>query len=250
MMKIGFRSKICWLILLAIPTGFAAAAEEGVDSGLRPHLNGEPTVVDVGFYLIDVTKIDGAAQSFTADLFMLLRWKDHRLASAEGGRRLAVDDVWSPRVQILNQRSIDMTFPEQVDVTADGTVVYRQRFFGEFSSRLDLHDFPMDRHTIGFQLVVPGYSREEVALVAPTEESGAVISPSLSIVDWAIGDFVSRIQDLEVSPGGRKITGFVGEFTAHRYIGFYMSKAVLSVAIIVFMAWIVFWIAPKNIAPE
>ena len=245
-----FRSTICMLALLAIPAGFAATADEALDNGQRPQLNGEPTQVEVFLYLIDVTRIDGAAQSFTADLFMMLRWHDQRLASAAGSRRLALATVWNPHLQILNQRSIDTTFPEVIEVTADGTVTYRQRFFGDFSSRLDLHDFPMDRHTLGFHLVVPGYGRDEVALVPPTDGTGVLSSQSLSIVDWDIGDFVSRIEDLEIVPGGRSISGFVGEYTARRYLGFYLSKAMLSVAIIVLMSWIVFWIAPKNIAPR
>ncbi len=244
------RSTICVLALLTTAATFAVAADETLDNGQRPQLNGEPTRVEVFLYLIDVTRIDGAAQSFTADLFMMLRWHDHRLASAAGNRKIALAEVWNPNVQILNRRSADTTFPEEIEVSADGTATFRQRFFGEFSARLDLHHFPMDRHTLGFHLVVPGYDRDEVALVAPTDGPGAIRSPSLSIVDWDIGDLVSRIEDLQVIPGGRSISGFAGEFTARRFLGFYLSKAILSVAIIVLMSWIVFWIAPKNIAPR
>lgn len=244
------RFTLCLMSLLTILVGLGAAADVPGESGERPHQGGEPTTVEVVFFLIDVTEINGAAQSFTADLFVKLRWRDRRLASPAGARRLAVDEVWNPRLQIMNQRGVETTFPELVDVSADGTVEYRQRYVGEFSSRLDLHDFPMDHHTLGFHFVVPGYGRDGVELVAPHDEPAAMTSPSLSIVDWEITNFGGRPGDFEPVPGGPSIAGIAAEFQARRYLGFYMSKAVLSVAIIVLMSWTVFWIAPKNIAPR
>lgn len=244
------QTLLCAVLLLAASAVFPAGAGEFSGSGQRPHLNGEPTRVEIGLYLIDVIAIDGASQSFTADLFMMLRWRDHRLASPNGTRRVGLDEVWNPRVQILNQRRVDTSFPEQIDIGEDGTATYRQRFFGEFSSPLDLHDFPMDRHTIGFHVVVPGYGRDEVELVGAEGEPATIIRSPLSIVDWEIRGFTSRISDLELTPGGRSIAGVAAEFEARRYLGFYASMAVLSVAIIVFMSWIVFWVDPRNIAPR
>lgn len=238
------------IALLMLAAGPRAGAEQIDDGFQRPQLNSEPTRVEVSLYLIDLTTIDGANQSFTADLFMLLRWQDHRLASAGGSRKAAPDGVWNPGVQILNQRRVDTTFPELIDIDADGTATYRQRYFGEFSARLDLHDFPMDRHTIRFHLVVPGYGRDEVSLVAPDDGAAALISPTLSIVDWKIDSFVAYAEDLQVEREGRSIAGWVAEFSAQRFLGFYMSKAVLSVAIIVLMSWAVFWVHPKNLAPR
>jgi hypothetical protein len=220
-------------------------------TGTRPGAAGQPLTLQGTLFLLDVSKIDGADQSFTADVFMMLRWKDKRLASAtEGTRRLPVGSIWNPRVQIINQRRIWKTFPESVDIAPDGTVVYRQRYYGQFASALDLRDFPLDRHRFMLQVVVPGYGPEEIEFVPFTEEFGIGRSPDLTVPDWSIGSLELRTAPYAVIPGGREIAGLEGAFEARRHLGFYVGKAFVSVAIIVFMSWVVFWLGPEHVGPR
>ena len=206
-------------------------------TGTRPGVDGQPLTISGTLFLLDVSKIDGADQSFTADVFMMLQWRDERLASAaEGMRRLPLKNVWEPRVQIINQRRIWKTFPEEVDVSPDGVVVYRQRYFGQFASALDLRDFPLDRHRFRLQLVVPGYGPEEIEFVPITEGFGEGRSPEMTVPDWSVGPFELRTAPYAVIPGGREISGLEGAFEARRHLGFYIGKAFVSVAIIVFMS--------------
>jgi len=220
-------------------------------SGTRPGVDGQPLTISGTLFLLDVSKIDGADQSFTADVFMMLRWRDERLASAvKGMRRLPLGSVWNPRVQIINQRRIWKNFPEEVDVSPDGTVVYRQRFYGQFASALDLRDFPLDRHRFMLQLVIPGYGPEEIVFVPTTEGFGEGRSPDMTVPDWSVGPFEMRTTPFAVVPGGREIAGLEGVFEARRHLGFYVGKAFVSVAIIVFMSWVVFWLGTENVGPR
>ena len=220
-------------------------------TGTRPGVDGQPLTISGTLFLLDVSKIDGADQSFTADVFMMLQWRDERLASAaEGMRRLPLKNVWEPRVQIINQRRIWKTFPEEVDVSPDGVVVYRQRYFGQFASALDLRDFPLDRHRFRLQLVVPGYGPEEIEFVPITEGFGEGRSPEMTVPDWSVGPFELRTAPYAVIPGGREISGLEGAFEARRHLGFYIGKAFVSVAIIVFMSWVVFWLGPQHVGPR
>jgi len=220
-------------------------------SGTRPGVGGQPLTISGTLFLLDVSKIDGADQSFTADVFLMLQWQDERLASAaEGMRRLPLNNVWNPRVQIINQRRIWKTFPEMVDVSPDGTVVYRQRYYGQFASALDLRNFPLDRHRFGLRLVIPGYSPEEIEFVPNTEGFGEGRSPNMTVPDWSVGPFEMRTTPYAVIPGGREIAGLEGVFEARRHLGFYVGKAFVSVAIIVFMSWVVFWLGPEHVGPR
>jgi hypothetical protein len=220
-------------------------------TGTRPGVEGEALTIEGTLFLLDVSKVDGADQSFTADVFMMLRWRDERLASeVEGLRRLPIGSIWNPRVQIINQRRIWKTFPESVDVAPDGTVVYRQRYYGQFASALDLRDFPLDRHRFAVQLVVPGYGPEEIEFVPSNEEFGIGRSPEMTVPDWSIGPFALQTAPYAVIPGGREIAGLEGNFVARRHLGFYIGKAFVSVAIIVFMSWVVFWLAPEHVGPR
>ena len=168
--------------ILSVVSSPAVGSEEL--SGTRPGAEGQPLTIEGVLFLLDVSKINGADQSFTADVFMMLQWRDERLASSSPGiRRQSLASIWNPRVQIINQRRIWKTFPESVDIAPDGTVVYRQRFYGQFASALDLRDFPLDHHRFTVQLVVPGYGPEEVNLVPSAQALGDHRSPTLTVPD-------------------------------------------------------------------
>ena len=243
--------KMSFLSLLLLSTMNVAAAGADELAGTRPGPEDRPLTMKGTLFLLDVSKIDGADQSFTADVFMMLQWKDERLASeADGLRRMPFDSVWNPRIQIINQRRIWKTFPEEVDVSPDGTVTYRQRYYGTYSSPLDLHDFPLDHHPFRLQIVIPGYSPEEIEFVPISEGFGEGRSPEMTIPDWSIGEFEIRTAPWAIIPGGREIAGLEGVFEARRHLGFYIGKAFISVAIIVFMSWVVFWIGTENVGPR
>ncbi len=238
------------LIAFITVASLTVASETAEGSGSRPNPDGQPTEIRAAVYVIDVSQIDGARQEFTADVFLLLRWNDPRLADGLAGvRRIPVDQVWNPRIQILNQRGVSLGFPELVDVEPDGTVMFRQRYFGQYASPLDLREFPLDQHTFAIRFVVPGYSPDEVELTGDPIFSGGP-PPRYSIPDWTLTPTRLRLEPFAVVPGGPQIAGMVAEFDARRHLGFYVGKAFVSVAIIVFMSWIVFWIEPQNVAPR
>ena len=245
------KLSIVSLLLISTMTVAAAAAEADELAGTRPGPEGRPLTMNGTLFLLDVSKIDGADQSFTADVFMMLRWKDERLASdTDGLRRVPLDSVWNPRIQIINQRRIWKTFPEEVDVSPDGTITYRQRYYGTFSSPLDLHDFALDHHPFRLLDVIPGHSPEEIEFVPISEDFGDGRSHEMTIPDWSIGEFEIRTAPWAIIPGGRQIAGLEGVFEARRHLGFYIGKAFVSVAIIVFMSWVVFWIGTENVGPR
>lgn len=241
-----FTTTVLTVCALALPYVDAAAGPT-IDTA-RPDPGSGPTRVEVALYLVDLIEIDGVSQSFTADLFVIAQWRDPRLASPDGAtRRLDLDDVWNPRLQIVNQRAIRTGFPESVDVAPDGTVTYRQRYFGDFTARLDLREFPMDRHTIGFSLATPGFTPDDIEVVAADQVGGAARATELSIVDWSVGEFSAVPRPYDVGATGRSVAGLVGELEIARKLGPFISRAFLSVAIIVAMSWVVFWIDPKHV---
>ena len=249
-MKTTIPSFIIIIVFLAASMA-SATVPDGV-SGTRPNAGNAATEVSVGLYLIDVSRVDGADQSFTADLFILLRWHDPRLEGVfEATQRVPLETVWNPRLQILNQRTISTTLPEQAEIAPDGTVITRQRYFGTFSAPLDLHDFPLDKQRFSIRLVVPGFAPGEVRLVAVSADlAGEMRSPTFSIADWDLGAIDAGPEPYRVTAGGREISGYLLAFDGRRHIGFWAGKAFISVLIIVAMSWIVFWIDPKHVGPR
>ena len=114
----------------------------------------EPVPVSVGFLLIDVHDIDGASQSMRVDFSVHLSWKDESLAGKwPRTHTLDVSETWVPDVLVLNDLSLSRKRRERVEVEPDGTVTWRQRYFGDIAVGMYLKDFPADRHTLDIRFV-------------------------------------------------------------------------------------------------
>ncbi len=113
----------------------------------RPNADSGPTEISVGMWVVDISSIDSAQQTFTAEIAVVLRWKDPRLAhTGKGIVRYPLEQIWHPRVSIVNEtNSVSRRLPESVEVESEGTVTYRQRYVGAFTQPLRLRSFPFDR---------------------------------------------------------------------------------------------------------
>src|SRR6266436_1530957 len=154
----------------------------------RPAPGNGPTQVSVGIWIVDISNIDSAQQNFTADIAVVLRWKDARLSHIGTGlTHYALDQIWTPRVGIANETSsVVRKFPESTEVEPDGNVLYRQDF--------------------GIQFVAIRYQPNEVTFV-PDENwirdgvrQAAGISPSVTLADWAIERWDAKASVYALTP--------------------------------------------------
>src|ERR1700675_289787 len=154
------------LILFAMSIQLARSAEAPALIE-RPQAEAGPTRVSVGIWMVDITNIDSAQQNFTAEVAIVLRWRDPRLTHTGNGIvRYPLEQVWHPRLAVVNEtNSVSHQFPEAVEVEPDGTVNYRQRYAGAFTQPLRLQSFPFDRQTFRVQLVAVRYRPDEVKFV-------------------------------------------------------------------------------------
>jgi len=240
------RTARFWLLAAAVAL-LVAPASASAQYG-RPTT--EPTTVEIAVALLDLERIDDATQGLSASVFFVARWNDPRLAhdGPEVDRR-DLDDIWHPRLQVVNRRQVSLTLPETVEVTPDGTALYRQRLLGQFSQRLDLGDFPLDRQTFAIQLVAVGYSQDEIVF-APLPEIPSGVVPEVAISDWKILGSHAEGRGYQPMASVRPTAGYVLEFEAERNVGYYMSKIILPLLLIVAMSWLVFWIDPELAAPQ
>jgi len=244
--------------LVAIASGMAsgplsAACEVPPElTAVRPDPDGTPTEVTIGGYLIDLQAINDSEQSFEADLFLSVTWKDPRLVSdampsSVVGCRLPLETVWNPRVIFVNERSVARLFDEKVTVSADGTVEYLQRLQGEFTTPLRLRDFPFDSHELKFEIVSRGYQPEEVTFVP---EGGGGNLAELTISDWEVGAAYPEVKPRYIEPRDWYLASVTFHLPVKRRLGFYLMKTFLPLTLIVCMSWAVFWIKPGLLPPQ
>src|SRR5678815_2798984 len=87
----------------------------------RPNADSGPTQISVGIWVADISDIDSAQQTFTAEIAVVLRWRDPRLAhTGKGIVRYPLERIWHPRVSIVNETdSVSRKLPESVEVESD-----------------------------------------------------------------------------------------------------------------------------------
>jgi hypothetical protein len=249
-MMIALRRFVLVAAVLAGSIHFAYGAETPTLIE-RPDAKSGPTQISVGIWIVDITNIDSAQQSFTADIAVVLRWKDARLAhTGTGVAHYALDQIWTPRVSIANETStVVRKLPESVEVEPDGTVLYRQRYVGSFTQSLRLQSFPFDRQAFRIQFVAIRYRPDEVAFVPDEDwvrdglQQAAGISPSMTLPDWTVEKWDARARLYALTPR-MQYSGYVFEFTASRNVEHYILKVILPLVLIVMMSWAVFWIEP------
>jgi hypothetical protein len=213
-----------------------------------------PTKVEFYIFVVDIDEIDGAAQNFTANIYLRLRWHDRRLASPGASpREMPLGDVWDPRALLANlQGLVTKSLPDVVHVDGDGTVTYYQRYTCKLSQPLLLQDFPMDTHVFTIQFAAAGYAADELTFVPDVTEragvriEGGAMADRLSLPDWQVLGHTTSTAAYQPIPGANA-PGFAFEFTARRYLAYYIWQIVLPLAMVVVMSWTAFWLDTKDV---
>ena len=182
--------------LLLIITQFSTAlGAQGLESkdlrlvGERPNPPGVATPVTMGIFLFDIDQIDDVNQRFGVDMFMAVTWNDPRLALPEDERNgqkrsLPMNEIWTPRGMIVNDRGLSAQLPRIADVDDLGNVVYRQRLSGELAVALELREFPFDKQRLPIDFISYIYSPDEVSLSLNTDISAD--AGSFSAAGWRL----------------------------------------------------------------
>src|SRR5437016_12582858 len=213
----------------------------------RPRAQDGPTQVSVGIWIADITSIDSAQQSFTAEIAVVWREKDPRLAHAgHGVVRYPIEQVWHPRIAVVNEtNSVSRKFPDLVEVEPDGRATYRQRYAGAFSQPLRLRSFPFDRQTFRLQFVAVRYRANEVQFVPDQDwidnglKQAGGIATSIALPDWTIESWNTKAPSYALAPGF-EYSGYAFEFTASRNGQHYVWKVILPLVLIVIISYAVF----------
>lgn len=244
---------LCCLLFLAVsvtvPTSAQEKSQEEYLAEVRPGEGDQKTPVNIGIAVVDIDNIDGAQQSFVANFAVSAQWKDPRLAEETVSvRTMDLDKIWSPNLQILNQQKLFKTFPEKVEVSPDGTVIYRQRYWGTLSYPMNLKEFPLDQHSLQIKIVSVGNNAEDIDFTIAEDRTG--MADVLTVTDWDVLGWEAFTESIIVGPKLPVLPGVVFEFEAKRQVNFYIIKVLIPLIMIVFMSLIVLFIDPVHVGPK
>jgi len=197
--------------------------------------------VAVGLLVVDLAELDEAKEELAVDFLLSVAWKDERLAASNRGGSLEncvvhLGDVWHPELQFVNRRSLQKDRADDlVDVDAEGNVSYRQRFYGRFSTPLQLRSLPFDRQVLPLRIAA-SYHPEDVQLI-PAAITG--LYPQADLPGWTIESFETSVSTESIESLGT-FPVLESTFTVRRKLGFHIWRIFLPLAFITFMAWSVF----------
>jgi hypothetical protein len=248
------RILVAVLVAMSIQLARSTEAAAVID---RPNADSGPTQISVGIWVLDINKIDSAEQTFTAEVALVLRWKDPRLThTGSGVVRYPLEQIWHARAGIANEtNSVRQRFPESAEVEPDGTVLYRQLYTGAFTQSLRLQSFPFDRQTFHVQLVAVRYQPDEIRFVPDQDwirnglKQASGIAPKITLPDWTIEEWETKPLTYALAPG-LQYSSYAFEFTASRNVQYYILKVILPLVLIVIMSWAVFWTDPVNASAQ
>lgn len=244
------QAGLALVLLLAAAVAAAQSSSYAADNtATRPNAGGEPEQVTLRLGLLDIVEVDDREQVFIADLFVEMGWRDARLASNEGATGLhtvSLDDIWTPRLTVVNSRGLDMLLPNVATVDGQGHVTARQRLTGRLGVELDLRDFPFDKQRLPIEVVSYQYSQDELEFTADSEMIAKL--DEMSGNGWVFEaldpePFVYRMQD-----GGRGVSGLVFAVSAEREAEYFVLTIALPMTVILFLAWMVHWL-PGDVIP-
>ena len=135
-----------------------------------------------------------------------------------------------------------------VEVTHDGTVKSVQRFIGQFSSHLDLKDFPLDSQTLFFTILSGGYTPQEVLFVVDPATTGQ--RDRFTMAEWSIEAGTAIIDSIYIAAQNRSLSRVDYRLQVKRHTGYYLWKILVPLCLIVVMSWAVFWIDPTELAAQ
>ena len=238
------------LIVTQFSTALGAQSLESIDLRLvaeRPNPAGVATPVTLGIFLFDIDQIDDVNQRFGVDMFMAVTWNDPRLALPEDERNdqkrsLPMNEIWTPRGMIVNDRGLSAQLPRIADIDDLGNVVYRQRLSGELAVALELREFPFDKQRLPIDFISYIYSPDEVSLSLNTDISAD--AGSFSAAGWRLKILEPEYGEFTIPAIGVVRSRLTYYIEAQRNAQYYLLTMFLPMSLIVFMSWTAFWLQP------
>ena len=239
------RARPVALFLAGLLASLCAQAQEFRLS--RPSPEAGPTEVTLALSVVDVLEIDDVNETFTLDFVLRATWHDPRLAwEREGDREVAIfalNVVWYPPLMIVNEQDLDQLSAQQVEVQPDGSARYQQRYRGVLSSDLHLREFPFDSQRLPVRLVVLRHSPEEITI--RNDEDWTLLLETAAVSGWMLEMGPTELEVTELPTADASFAGASFAVLAEREVGYFLWTMAVPLALILFMAWMVFWIDPN-----
>ena len=208
----------------------------------------EPTNVQVGVKLEQITDVDQVSENFSVVASVKMSWVDPKLAFRPDSCQCAFKvltlpefrllvakngTMW-PEFSILNQQGNRWTQNQNIVVFTDGKINYSERFTTILQAPdFNFRQYPFDKQEF-FIRIVSLYPEEFYVLI--DLEGFSEVGETTGEEEWLITDFNTTADSFESN------SRFSFRFLAQRHIDYYVLRIFAPLLLIIFISWITFFL--------
>lgn len=178
---------------------YAQSAENSSAITQLPQQGSLPIKVGAAITVNKVHQINEGAGTFTADVDIMYRWRDHRQAfdkGAAGSDRMSfsgkealqkLSTMWTPKIAIQNLTAAPQKEDHGLFIYADGTVQYIHRLKGTLETQYNLAAFPFDQQYLSLRLSSTAYGIRKVDIITEQRDlDQSIIRQGWQYPGWTV----------------------------------------------------------------
>jgi len=182
-----------------------------------------PATVEVGVWLVNVEKVDLAANSYKLDFYLWFRFNSSEISA---------DNVTN--FEFVNGAPSMYVVSKEQDY-----LEYRVR--GDFIKTFDFRQYPFETHTLAVELE---HKNLDISHLIFKEDPASKVDEAVNVAGWSVGDFETSV--IEHSYGEETYSRFVFSITLGRPTLSAFVKSVLPITVITTISLLAFFISPQN----
>lgn len=243
-------------VLLALCTTLAHAGSPSTPS---PSLEG-PVVVDVSIAINKIYEVESVDETYVIDGYLLLGWQDSRLARPGDADRsepiryenAGVDDVlgteiWWPNIEFINIVGGRSTPSRRLMISADGRVVYHERFYATFFTDMDFHRYPFDGQSFDIHIESFSYDSRTVEFSTHEGSESQPVSDSWDLATPKISTTIEHYPDIDAMLQMAGSSGYYSRYSVtiggRRKSGYFIWQFFFPLFLIIGTSCSVFWMS-------
>ena len=263
------------LLLTTMPQEFHLSAESAklksdIVNRLQERDTGDKKYVVVQFYINRIFKIDDVNESLALDFYLKLNWVSENWKGKtddefqEDENRFDSKLWWEPGVEVTNAIELEKMIEKDeafwLEYPDEGILAYTQRFIGTISAPMDLHNFPFDQQKFRIQFESFHWKADDCELLMlprqsfqtqPNKDAGEswlTMSNDVRLSEWMIDAIEVAEKMVHYAFEDRIYSQVVVSVSISRNYGYYISKLMSVLLLIVIMCWIVFLIPAEYLS--
>jgi len=221
----------------------------------------EPLEVAVNLQINKIYNINSVDETYQIDGYFMYSWKNERAISYlkdslansiifenDKARELINGKLWIPAFELINVQGSREVPNIRIEIYANGTVEYEERFFATCSSNMDFKKFPFDSQTYKVAVEPFSYDSKKIVFKNPKlfleDNHGDYLGE-----DWTFVESVARIAtkkykyvDDNMNTDKDLYSRVVFEVKAKRLSGYYEWQVLFPLLIIILASFSIFWI--------